>query len=116
MALTLARQYYQDELWRVERNLRRFSMVLGRLATVLGRFDEAAEHFEVALEGERRLGARVREASTQVAYARMLLARDDGRGRSEARARLKEGAALAGELGAFLHHESAVSVLTGLET
>jgi VWFA-related protein len=34
LALTLARQYYQDELWRVERNLRRFSMVLGRLATV----------------------------------------------------------------------------------
>jgi len=33
-ALSLARQYAQDEQWRVERNLRRFSMVLGSLAAV----------------------------------------------------------------------------------
>jgi VWFA-related protein len=33
-ALSLARQYYQDELWRAERNLRRFSMVLGSLALI----------------------------------------------------------------------------------
>jgi len=33
-AVTLAREYYRDELWRVERNLRRLSMTLGRMATV----------------------------------------------------------------------------------
>ena len=33
-ALTIARLHYADELWRAERNLRRFSMVLGRLAAV----------------------------------------------------------------------------------
>jgi len=34
LAMTMAREYYKAELWRVERNLRRFSMTLGRLATV----------------------------------------------------------------------------------
>jgi hypothetical protein len=33
LATTLAREYYRDELWRVERNLRRLSMTLGSLAT-----------------------------------------------------------------------------------
>jgi DNA-binding winged helix-turn-helix (wHTH) protein/tetratricopeptide (TPR) repeat protein len=88
---------------------------LGRLATVLERYDEAAAHFEAGLESERRLGARVREASTQVAYARVLLARGEDHARDEARARLKEGAALAGELGAFQHHQSAVAMLASLE-
>jgi DNA-binding winged helix-turn-helix (wHTH) protein/tetratricopeptide (TPR) repeat protein len=88
---------------------------LGRLATVLERWEEATDHFESALEGERRLGARVAEASSQVAYARMLLARDDERGRVEARARLKEAAALAGEIGARLHHEAASTLLGRLE-
>jgi hypothetical protein len=87
---------------------------LGRLATVLGRWDEAAEHFEAGLESERRLGARVNEAASQVNYGQMLLARGDDRGRSEARARLKEGAALAGELGALYHHERAVTLLDAL--
>jgi hypothetical protein len=33
-AITLAKQYYQEELWRAERDLRRFAMVLARFATV----------------------------------------------------------------------------------
>jgi VWFA-related protein len=33
-AVTMAREYYGLELWRAERNLRRLSMTLGRLATV----------------------------------------------------------------------------------
>jgi len=33
-AAMLARRFYSDELWRVERNLRRLSMTLGRMATV----------------------------------------------------------------------------------
>lgn len=89
---------------------------LGRLATVLGRWEEAAEHFDVALDGEGRMGAVVQQASTQLAYARMLLARGDDAGRSEGRARLKEAAALSGEVGAFLHHADAVALLTRTES
>jgi hypothetical protein len=33
-ALTLAKQFYQEELWRAERDLRRFAMVLARFAPV----------------------------------------------------------------------------------
>ena len=89
---------------------------LGRLAGVLGRWEEAAEHFEAGLDGERRLGARVSEAASQVAYARMLLARGDDRARLEARARLKEGGALAGEVGAHVHQETAVSLLAWMDS
>ena len=33
-AVTLAKQYYQEELWRAERDLRRFAMVLAQFATI----------------------------------------------------------------------------------
>lgn len=49
---------------------------VGLLATTMERWDEADGHFEVALEVNRRIGARSWLAHTQEDYARMLLARD----------------------------------------
>ena len=46
------------------------SSYLGRLATVLGRWDEARAHFEMALEVEHRAGVVVWRAGTAAAYAR----------------------------------------------
>jgi len=48
---------------------------LGVLTTALGRFDEAEEHFETALEIERRMRARPWRAHAQHDLAKMLLAR-----------------------------------------
>jgi class 3 adenylate cyclase/tetratricopeptide (TPR) repeat protein len=46
---------------------------LGLLATVLERFDDAAQHFEDALEMNTRMGARPWVVRTQLDYVRMLL-------------------------------------------
>ena len=51
---------------------------LAVLASTLGLWDEAAVHFEAALAGHERIGARPFLAMTQVAYARTLFARDEG--------------------------------------
>jgi predicted ATPase/class 3 adenylate cyclase len=48
---------------------------LGKLATTLGRHDDAARHFEAAIDFDRRLGALPLLARVQVDYARMLLER-----------------------------------------
>jgi DNA-binding SARP family transcriptional activator len=53
--------------------------VLGRLAGTVGNLDQAARHFEAALELERRWGARAWLVKTRVNYAALLLARG-GRG------------------------------------
>ncbi len=50
---------------------------LGVLAATMGRFVEAALHFESAIELNTRMAARPRLAHTQLAYAKMLLARDE---------------------------------------
>jgi DNA-binding SARP family transcriptional activator len=49
---------------------------LGLLTTTLGRWSEAAGHFEDALAMNKRMGVRPWLAHTQNDYARMLLARD----------------------------------------
>jgi tetratricopeptide (TPR) repeat protein len=46
---------------------------LGLLATVLGRYDEAEEHFAVAVEVQDRMGARGTVVHTRLEWARMLL-------------------------------------------
>jgi tetratricopeptide (TPR) repeat protein len=48
---------------------------VGRLAAALGRHDEAAGHFEAALEANARMGGLPSLAHTQYHYAGMLLAR-----------------------------------------
>jgi class 3 adenylate cyclase len=49
---------------------------LGNLARVLGRLDEAAQHFEDSLAVTSRLGARYWAAQTELAYADLLGERD----------------------------------------
>ncbi len=49
------------------------SYYLGRLAVVLERWDDAAQHFEAALLQNQALGARPFTAYTQLAYADLLL-------------------------------------------
>ncbi|TMM09843.1 MAG: hypothetical protein E6G00_08970 [Actinobacteria bacterium] len=52
------------------------SAFLGRLATVLERFDDAERHFEVGLRMNQEIEAVPLVADTQVSYARMLCERD----------------------------------------
>jgi hypothetical protein len=48
---------------------------LGLLATVLGRYDEAEEHFADAVERQDRIGARGTVVHSRLEWARMLLRR-----------------------------------------
>jgi tetratricopeptide (TPR) repeat protein len=66
---------------------------LGRLAGAMGRAEEAAEHFERALEGNAKLHAPVFLAHTQLDYARLLGPKDP-----RARALIAEAARAAEEL------------------
>ena len=66
---------------------------LGRMATVMERWDDAERHFADALETNERIGARPWLARTKHDYAEMLLARG-GPGDSE-KARSLEAQALA---------------------
>jgi DNA-binding CsgD family transcriptional regulator/tetratricopeptide (TPR) repeat protein len=72
---------------------------LGMLATVLGDWDRAEAHFESALRLNRDLGARTWLAHTSHEYGRMLLARGRPDDRSAASSLLREGLALATEIG-----------------
>ena len=58
--------------------------LLGSLAGILQRFQEAEAHFEAALEMHHRMGARPWTAHTQHDFARMLLARNEVRDRDRA--------------------------------
>jgi class 3 adenylate cyclase len=51
---------------------------LGRLATLLGRFDEAKAHFETALAANTRIRATLPLAHTECEFAKLLLARAEG--------------------------------------
>jgi DNA-binding CsgD family transcriptional regulator/tetratricopeptide (TPR) repeat protein len=71
---------------------------LGMLAATLGEPALAVEHFERALELNRRMGAATWHAHTAYEYGRFLLAR--GRGdRDQAAALLAEASSLAGRIG-----------------
>ena len=50
-------------------------VVLGRLASTVGNLDQAAHHFEAALDLERRWGARAWIVRTQASYAALLAER-----------------------------------------
>jgi DNA-binding CsgD family transcriptional regulator/tetratricopeptide (TPR) repeat protein len=71
---------------------------LGMLAATLGEFERAEEHFERAMELNRRMGAPTWLAHTAYEYARLLLARGPGT-RNRGQALLGEAAALADRLG-----------------
>ena len=52
------------------------SLVLGDLATVLGRYDEAEDYFTRAAEFSERAGAKFLAAKTDLGWAGMLIERD----------------------------------------
>ncbi|MBA2564345.1 MAG: response regulator transcription factor [Gemmatimonadetes bacterium] len=71
---------------------------LGMLAAVLGEWERAGEHFERALDLNRRMGADTWLAHTAYEYGRLLLARPGG-DRSRADALMGEAAGLADRIG-----------------
>jgi predicted ATPase len=75
------------------------SRPLGLLAAALGRGDEAAHHFERAIEVDERLGLRPWLAETRLAYASLLARRRGASARARALALLAEADATARELG-----------------
>ena len=75
------------------------SRPLGMLATLLGRFEEAARHFEEALRMNERMAARPWLAHAREEYARMLLRRDAPEDRERADKLLSRAHATYQELG-----------------
>jgi DNA-binding SARP family transcriptional activator len=75
------------------------SQPLGILASLLGRFEDAARHFEEALRMNERMGARPWLAHTQEDYARMLLRRNGQGDRERAEKLLSRAQATYHELG-----------------
>jgi DNA-binding CsgD family transcriptional regulator len=72
---------------------------LGMLAATLGDHDRACEHFEQALDFNRRMGATTWVAHTLCAYGRELHARGRNGDRARATALISEAAALAERIG-----------------
>ena len=75
------------------------SRPLGILATVQGRFEDAARHFQEALLMNERMGARPSVAHTQEDLARMLLRRNAQGDREQAEELLSRAQATCHELG-----------------
>jgi DNA-binding SARP family transcriptional activator len=75
------------------------SRPLGVLASLVGRFDDAARHFDDALRMNERMEARPWVAHTQEAYARMLLRRNARGDREHADELLSRARATYHELG-----------------
>ena len=73
--------------------------LLGGLATVLDRFDDAERHFKRAMEDHTRWGARPALARTRMNYADMLIRRDALGDREKARCLLNEALPAAREMG-----------------
>jgi class 3 adenylate cyclase len=75
------------------------SRYLGLLAATMSRWEDAARHFEDALEMNARMGARPYVAYAQQAYADMLLARDKPGDREKALELLAQALEAAQEMG-----------------
>src|SRR5439155_6946461 len=84
---------------------------LGLLSSTMGRWEEAARHFDDALELNERMGARPWLAHTQRDYARMLLARDEPADREHAEQLLEQALTTYHELGMGRYAASASNML-----
>jgi predicted ATPase/class 3 adenylate cyclase len=84
---------------------------LALLATTMGQWEEAAQHFEEALKMSVQMGARPYLAHTQRDYARMLIARDVPGDRDKAFRLLTEAIAMYREIGMPKHLETAEALL-----
>lgn len=89
------------------------SRYLGALATTLGRWDEAAQHFEDALTMNARMEARPWLAHTQHQYGKMLLARNQSGDRDRAIALLDSALVIARALGMAGLEERITNELSG---
>lgn len=91
---------------------------LGMLAGTLARPEDAAAHFEAALEMNARLGATPLVAHVQYDYARMLLAGDDPEDKGEARSLLDASRDIAQRLGmaVLLRRASALGRAHGVDS
>jgi DNA-binding CsgD family transcriptional regulator len=72
---------------------------LGRLATTLGRPDDAARHFEAAIEFEKRMGAPAFFVRSQVYYAELLVRRSEEAAIRKARSIAEDALKTARDLG-----------------
>jgi tetratricopeptide (TPR) repeat protein len=84
---------------------------LGLLAATMGRWDDAVQHFEYALEVNARLDAKPYLAHTQEDYARMLIERNAPGDRDKAFRLLTEAIAMYREIGMPKHLEMAEALL-----
>ena len=82
--------------WAVEGSASAF---LGRLATVLERYDDAERHYEVALRMNRAMEAVPLAVDTQISYAEMLCARDAPGDRDRGLEQLGDGLEVAQQIG-----------------
>jgi tetratricopeptide (TPR) repeat protein len=87
------------------------SRSLGSLATLLGRYDEAEQHFEAALQLNARIRARIWVAHTQHDYARMLLARGAPGDREKAAVLARTALATARAVGMKLLEERVAALM-----
>jgi tetratricopeptide (TPR) repeat protein len=87
--------------------------VLGVLARMLGRWDDAEEHFTAALEMDRRMDARPWAAHTRHDHAAMLLARDGPGDRERADGLLADAISTYDELGMESWAKRAVALADG---
>jgi tetratricopeptide (TPR) repeat protein len=87
---------------------------LGLLAANLSRIDDAAGHFEVALEAAERIGSRPYLALAQGAYGAMLAHRDTGSDRRRATQLLADARKIAEELGMKQLCDEVVAAQAGL--
>jgi tetratricopeptide (TPR) repeat protein len=87
---------------------------LGMLAATMQRWNDAAAHFENAIETNARIGARPFLARSQHEYARMLIERNESGDKDKARTLLDEAIPTYSELGMPTFLEDAEELLTNL--
>jgi DNA-binding CsgD family transcriptional regulator len=90
------------------------SYYLGSLATLLARWDDAARHFESALEMDTRMQARPAASRSTLAYADTLLKRGAPGDRERAQELLKQALATSEELGLTRLIEQARALLASI--
>jgi hypothetical protein len=84
---------------------------LGMLAATMTRWDDAAAHFEAAIETNARVGARPFLARSQHEYARMLIERNESGDKDKAKTLLAKATATYRELGMPTFLEDAEELL-----
>jgi class 3 adenylate cyclase/tetratricopeptide (TPR) repeat protein len=90
--------------------------VVGRLATMLERYDEAEQHFETALASNDRMGFHAWTTWTRLNYGEMLIRRNGPGDRERAATLLRQAHDFAKESGMAKVERDSERLLAGLET